>query len=431
MIAEFSISNISSIRDKQTLSFEVKRSEKKIDPKNYFEMPDGKRILKIMCVFGANASGKTNLLYALDFFLFLTLNGFREFNANTPIPINAFKFDNTSTSKPSSFSIDFYIGTTRYFFSMEIQNGAITFESLYYRQDKSKKLLYERTGNEIKWAREVRGAKRTIEESLRSNCTVLNIGAQLNNDRLKNIYDALNNSYLPMQQQGSLMRDWKILHEDVWINSTTRELLKAAGLGEITKIDAEPQKIPDEMVKLLKEDVIKDLLENDIKVWDPIFTHTVDDKDFNVGINFESAGVQRFVTVLKPILTALKDNMTLSVDELEHSLNFELLEFILSVFRNSSKGAQLIIATHSLALLDSEILSDSQLCFAVKNSHAISSYIRASEIKHLRKDVSRLTLYKRSAIDGYMVTNKSYEIPLNDNPDSSTHSQPLLFDEKS
>ena len=72
MILEFSVENIFSIKERQTLSFELKKSDG-VPVEKYSEKKDGTKILKVACIYGYNASGKTNLMRALDYFLYMTL----------------------------------------------------------------------------------------------------------------------------------------------------------------------------------------------------------------------------------------------------------------------------------------------------------------------------------------------------------------------
>ena len=413
MIAQFTVENIFSIREPQTFSFELKKTSKKIKPEKYVEMPDGKRILKTACIFGANASGKTNLLTALDFFYYVAVNSFR-FDANELIETYPFRFDGESKDKPSKFSIEFYSNEIRYIFELTIEKGSISHESLSYRRSSQKKTLYERNRNTIRWAREVKGSKKTIEESLRDNCTVLNIGAQLNNERLKDIHQALAKCYMPNSISSSLCNNWEIVNKNEWIRNSIINSFHASGLKEISSINATERGVSEEFARTFNAEMVKKMRESNFKFWDPYMKHNIAGTDYDIDYTYESAGVKRFAELLKPILVDLRDDRLLALDELEHSLHYEIIEFILLTFERSSREAQMVVCTHSLSLLETDVLDDSQMWFASKSDEAVSSYTRASEIKRLRKDVNRLTLYKRNIIEGYVSSNKNYVIELPD-----------------
>ena len=418
MILEFSVENIFSIKERQTLSFELKKSDG-VPIEKYFEKKDGTKILKVACIYGYNASGKTNLMRALDYFLYMTLYGFN-YKATSKLPMFPFKFSMSPNTTPSSFALIFYADEIRYTYNLSLFDGVVVYEKLSRTIDNKSRRLYERKADKVIWSKETKGTKKAIIESLRDNCTVLNTAAQFHNETLTPIYSKLDGIFFAQNYVNEIINDWDLLKEDEWMKTSLTNLLKAAGLGEVIEISAQKKQMTDSMMsQYIKEDKLNKMKEEGIfDVWDPIFTHEINGQKYDMGIDFESNGVRRFIYIMKPILMALKNQGFIAIDELEHSLHSELLEFILSVFMNSSNGAQLMIATHSLSLLESNCLDSNQLWFAIKDPNAVSSYKRLTDIKGYRKDVNRLTIYKKAGdASGYKKTDKMFTLSLLDTTD--------------
>ena len=129
MIINFSVQNFGSIKDKQTLSFEADSSNQLED---YYIIPGtGKlRLLKMALIYGANASGKTTLLKALQFLRDLVLEP--EEKKTDALNFNPFLFDNTTPAQNSILSIEFLQNEIRYYYEVAFNKNAITREELNF-----------------------------------------------------------------------------------------------------------------------------------------------------------------------------------------------------------------------------------------------------------------------------------------------------------
>ena len=111
MIASFSVENVRSFRERTTLSF-IPTAEKELRDEYTREVRPGVRLLKLGLVYGANASGKTNILQALELFCRLMTSAPRERTASTGI--TPFLLDAESRGNPSCLEMDFYLGGEKY-----------------------------------------------------------------------------------------------------------------------------------------------------------------------------------------------------------------------------------------------------------------------------------------------------------------------------
>ena len=134
MIINFTIQNFGSIKDRQTLSFEA---DKSTDLENYFVIhTNGLRLLKLCLIYGANASGKTTVLKALDFLRGLILQPAEK--KTEALDFNPFLFDSHTPNQNSLLALDFIQNDTRYYYEVEFNRKAIVREELnFYKPNKA------------------------------------------------------------------------------------------------------------------------------------------------------------------------------------------------------------------------------------------------------------------------------------------------------
>lgn len=128
MIVNFSVKNFGPIKEKQTLSFEAGRSTHLEDA--YVYRIGKMRLLKIALIYGANASGKSTILKALDFLRDIVL--YPESKKTESFAFQPFLFDTNTSEENSVISIDFLQNGTRYFYEVELMKKAIVREELYF-----------------------------------------------------------------------------------------------------------------------------------------------------------------------------------------------------------------------------------------------------------------------------------------------------------
>ena len=145
MIAEFSIENFFSIKSSQKISFEPTSDVFMSDEYSY-EVKEGVRLLKIGIIYGANASGKTNILNAVEFFRMRVLRMPKDRNAKTGVV--PFLLDDTSRNERTKMSMTFYINQLKYILSFELDSKRIYSESLVVYESIRPTKLYGRTYEE-------------------------------------------------------------------------------------------------------------------------------------------------------------------------------------------------------------------------------------------------------------------------------------------
>lgn len=366
MIVNFSIQNYGSIKDKQTLSFEADKSNHLED---YYTIHTigGLRLLKLGLIYGANASGKTTVLSALDFLRNLVLNP--EDKKTESLNFKPFLFDKVSSKLNSIFSIEFIQNETKYFYEVELNEKAVVKETLNHYNPTKANVFKRSTDIEKQFTRISFGSKikkdNIFEKTLVSNTlwnnTVLG-GFLKTNIESKELRDATNwfSKYL-----NSLIYTGTHLDNYVTKKLEKSEISKADVINILSKADfnisdiilKEDKEMPENIVKILNAlDIPKDEIDKIINT--PLkkieFEHTVNNIKYSLPIGLESQGTQRYYGFSGLLSLLIKNSIAIPIDELEASLHPDLFVHFLLSFLVNSKKSQLIATTHNREVLNNK-----------------------------------------------------------------------------
>lgn len=384
MIINFSIQNFGSVKDKQTLTFEADKSAHLEN--SYIIHTNGLRLLKIALIYGANASGKTTILKALEFLRDIVLEP--ETKKTDELDFQPFLFDSETPNQNSVISIEFIANDTKYFYEVEFFRKAVVNETLnFYNPNKAN--VYKRTTDinnqftEIKFGRKIKIDK-TIEKNLEANTlwnnTVLGGFLKTNVDvkELKEAVEWFKNYLRPLiftktQLEGfvtSKIDKGELSKLDV-IN-----ILKKADfhISDIV-IQKEEKELPDGFIEFVKKQLkapdneVKKLEEKGkITSVNIEFEHTVNQTKYTLPIEMESQGTRRFYGFAGLLALLIKNSTAFPIDELESSLHPDLYtHFILSFLLNTDKS-QIIATTHNREILDNkDVFRNDAIWFTDKN----------------------------------------------------------------
>ena len=214
MIAEFKIKNFFSLRDEQTLSFIPTNDDTSRDIYTE-EVADGVSLLKIGCIYGSNASGKTNVLKVLDFFSRFMVDD--SLNKGDEIGVVPFLLDDVSQKERTQFEMTFYLNREKYKLNLVLDNKVIYEETLQVYSSVQPTLLYKRTYNAEKDATDivfggkvglVKKSREAIEGNTFNKRTVIAAFGKSNveKSRLNLVYEFFSQRIAPiMYPQSSLM----------------------------------------------------------------------------------------------------------------------------------------------------------------------------------------------------------------------------------
>ena len=337
MLVRFSVQNFGSIKDKQTLSFEAEKSKHLED--YYVIETNGLRLLKLGLIFGANASGKTTILKALEFLRTLVYEP--AIIKSKVFEFEPFKFDEKTPLQNTFFEIEFIQNDTRYLYHVELNKNAIVSEELYSYNPKKYNVFIRTT-------------------DLGNQATKINFGNKTKiNENTKNIFEQVtlwNNTVLGGFLKFNLVS--KELKDAIdWFASLQKPItsdycIKVFFESETNITELEKHTIVD---MLRKADFnISNFYFRDTTTLDIDFEHTVNNKKYFLDYNLQSIGTQRYYTFVNLLLLLIKNSVFVSIDELESSLHPDLFIHFLLSFLTNSKKSQIIATTHNREILNNK-----------------------------------------------------------------------------
>ena len=359
MIVNFSIQNFGSIKDKQTLSFEADTSEHLED--TYVVHTAGKRLLKLALIYGANASGKTTVLKALDFLRNLVVNPKEK--KTDMLDFSPYLFDANTPEQPTELSIAFVHEEVYYEYEVAFTRQSVIREVLYV-YDPEKTLVYERTTDiegqltKINFGYPItldKSAQQVLELNTLWNNTVLGgfLKTNISFEELRRVTDWFWNGLKPMVAPRTLL-----------------------GRYVTDKID-EKEIAKEEVLEILKKadfnisDIIIERRKDSTKGIDRInlfSEHMVNNISYKLPMEKESEGTKRFYCFAGLLALLIKSSTIFPIDELESSLHPDLYTHFLLSFLQNAKQSQLIATTHNRELLaDRDIFRDDVIWFTDKS----------------------------------------------------------------
>jgi len=409
MIKEFAVENYRSIKDRQTISFQavgkIGEYEKNVIPFN-----DGSSLLKTTILYGPNASGKSNLLKALN-----SLKEFVSESSNYKIDqtikhYQPFRLTMDSTQKPTRFEIDFIAqDSIRYKYEVSFFSDAIYSESLFFYPKKQPAKLFIRTLDQsIDFGITLKGDKKSVERQLGKNVLFLSKGANSEIEQLKTPY-LFFRQYLfvslgtyPLSDQALIRGYTKIMADkpnSIICGKNLSKLVKIADTG-IERIDL--AEIPIEKIafpKSISDEQKQNILDNfkfEIKTIHKTINNDKSSFDVSFDLDDESAGTVKLIAVGGMILDALSDGTFLVIDELDKSLHPKLTRVLINLFHNSKtnpRNAQLLFATHDISLLDNSLFRRDQIWFSEKEANGETRLYSLSDFNGVRKETPFDTWY--------------------------------------
>ena len=366
MIVNFSIQNFGSIKDKQILSFEADTSEHLED--TYVVRAAGKRLLKLALIYGANASGKTTVLKALDFLRDLVMNP-KEKKTDI-LYFDPFLFDAQTPLQPTEISIEFVHEEVCYQYEIAFTRQAIISEALYI-DTFDKVLVYSRTTDieeqltKINFGDKIaldKNAQQVLELNTLWNNTVLGgfLKTNINLEEFRRVADWFGN-YL----KSIVAPDTKL---DTYITNKIDD--KKITKDEILEILKKADFNISDMIVRKKEEIVPENLPRFFKVRIDrriIFQHKIDNVFYSLPMEKESEGTKRFYGFAGLLALLIKTPTIFPIDELESSLHPDLYTHFLLSFLQNAQHSQLIATTHNRELLgDTDIFRNDVIWFTDK-----------------------------------------------------------------
>ena len=407
MIRDFWVKNYLSIRDKQELSFLAKGPASEL----VTEVTEGVFLYKLGILYGSNASGKSNMLIAMDEIFHILIQPRYDTTKKVSgcIPFVLTK------DEPTEMHVSFYANGIRYDYDVQFNERYIISEVLNYYPNKSKSLFYERTfvgenvQADIKFGPSLKLQPKTqdsIREHTLNNHSVLSVCRKnaltedvapfkelhnwimanyhdIDGDGEKGVVDTLKEAYLipqkrkfynTMLQKADLnILEYRPVVEDRYIPAEFRERILNENI---------PEKVKESLLK-----PTADTIE---------FVNQSANGNFEIPLRWQSKGTIKYIRILEALYDMITSPHVYFLDGLGEDLHNDLLFYYLNVFIFNSDKSQLIITSQETTLLSQDLINENRgvVWFVEKNRETASSEYSRGDSFGLHKNLSLYNSYR-------------------------------------
>ena len=407
MIRDFWVKNYLSIRDKQELSFVAKGPSSEL----VTEVADGVFLYKLGILYGSNASGKSNMLIAMNevFRLLVMPKSDATVGIGGSIPFVLTK------DKPTEMHVSFYADGIRYDYDVKFNGKHILSEALYYYPNKSKSLFYERSfvgenvQADIKFGASLKLQVKTqesIRENTLNNHSVLSVcrKAALKEDiaPFNTLHAWIMSNYHDVD--GDVEKGFVEILKEAYSNPKKRKfyntMLQKADLNILEyRPVVEDRIVPNDFrERIQKENIPEEMKDVLLKpTTDSItFLNHSENGDFDIPLRWQSKGTQKYIRILDALYDLITSPHVYYLDELGEDLHNDLLYYYLNVFIFNSDKSQLIITSQETTLLSQDMINENRgvVWFVEKNKETASSEYARGDSFGLHKNLSLYNSYR-------------------------------------
>ena len=418
MILELKIKNFLSFKDEVTFSFEATK-DKSYEDYQVVEIAPNTRVLRLAIVYGANASGKSNLLNAFEFLRNFWLDIPEDKDEATGII--PFLLNKETPSQPSEFSIIFYVDGVKYLYSLELDKQRIYSEKLFVYPGTQPALIFDRSLNGIvseiafnpKKIKINQTAKDEITVKCLPNMSVLAAYNQVNVavPEIESVIQWVKSQFMQSIEPTTGLINFaeEVIAKNASIKDYILNFLRRADYN-ITNINTEEivENVPEDMISFLLnkvDDISNDEVERlqrekTVKLTKTEFEHKIFNKEglaefYKLPQRLQSDGTLRTFGLSSVIRRIVEKNAFLAIDEIESSLHPKLVEFIIEDFFKQSGQSQLLLTTHYDGLLEEDdLLRKDSIWFTNKKEDGSTELYSLSDFKGLNRISSLQKAYK-------------------------------------
>lgn len=372
MLIQFMLKNVLSFKEETVIDMTAINAYKEHDG-NLIDIGTKERFLRVASIYGANASGKSNLNIAMEYFQAIITESLNNANDDSKKAISKYykPFLFEDDYENSEFQIVEIVDGYEYQYGFEYNAECIVTEWFYRKSLKTNRsaTIFERTTRTVEFGAAVRKECNAYKDQIPEETLVLSFFNKL---RLKtDIYRILYTSIMDTLVLSSNFGEDTEFLKDFLPAVIDKEKEKL--IGFLTAIDTGIQ------------DITYDKSDKDI-VFETVHIGK-NGKEYPLGLYFESEGTIKSIMLFIYARLAVVTNRSLFVDELNIKLHPLLLKFIVDLFYENDSSAQLIYTTHDTTLMDKKFFRRDQIWFVQKDEFGYSELVALSDFK-VRSDAS-------------------------------------------
>lgn len=397
MLLRFRVSNHLSIRDLQEVSFIASSLKERKGHLIDCAAAPNNSVVPAAVVYGANASGKSNLVDAIQTMRAMVLNSHTKGDPGGGVPRLPFRLDPAFRQTATQFDIDFVAEGTRYHYGFKASDEGFVSEWLDVYPKAHRRLAFARDCGEFAFGRWLKGQNSSIGKLTRPNSLFLSAAAQNGHEQLSKVFACFRSI--------RIVRDVAVPGTELMTGLTEGEpdrrvvnFLGRLGTGVVAfrrtearnseqfrnvvrKIGAPLGKSPDALLEELGVGDMGTVVE--------LVHRGRDNEPIPLALDRESAGTLRLLAVMGNVYRGLDEGTPVVVDELDASLHTHAGEAVLKLFcsaQSNPKGAQLLATTHDTNLMRSSSLRRDQLWFTQKDAAGATQIYPLTDFKTRRGD---------------------------------------------
>lgn len=363
MLIAFRAQNVRSFREPLELSLLTTRLSEKGIPRQVPWREGGRPIsvLPVAGIFGANASGKSNLLMAMAEMRDFVLHSFRQGSPGGKLPTTPFLLGKDDGSAPSNYEVELVLDGVRHEYGFRLDSERIIKEwARSYPRGRAVTLL-RREGDEVQLGSQQRARGRATEEILRSNALFLSTAAATNHPLFLPLYEWFQRNLLYADVRTRAARQGitaKLLEEDDRRQQVLALLSEAdLGITDVSRREFAPE-LKDKLEKMLDvirgEDADEEFPEIELDEFEVTMKHRSGGREVELNFSQESWGTLIWFGMIGLVVETLRQGSVLLADELEASLHPALVDVIVDLFQSQQSNprrAQLIFNSHEVTLM--------------------------------------------------------------------------------
>lgn len=386
MIINFSVKNFRSIKDEIILEFNA--SSNKEHP-NFITETKYCSILNATAIYGLNASGKSNIIRAMQIVDMLVYLSFKD-DKSLERAIIPFLFDSDSKYQPSKFNINFVHNDIRYEYGFTADKKQVYSEWMYAYPNKKSQLLFTREWlndvYEYKFGANYKGERESIKKLVPKSALFLSVARSLEQKSITIVSDWFSKLSIESVNRHAEMDKQRAI-DYIEENTITKEemitFLISADIS-ISDFDIKEENVvvPEDFPEALKE-FISD------KNREVITQHFINGQNYSLSFSDESSGTQQVFNFAAQVIRAIKNGGVLVIDELNNFLHPLLVKHIVGLFGNletNPKRAQLIFTTHETSIMTTDFLRRDQIWFCDKSKEQSTMLYSAQEFSPRKTD---------------------------------------------
>ena len=399
MILKIEFENFFSIRDRIRIDFRAANINTALARELGHNVLNwnGVPVLKSVGLFGPNASGKSNILKAINFCCRMILDSHLN-NEGVVFNFEPFKFDGYQ-DKPSKFLIDFVCDNVEYEYSYELTKNRILSESLYhYPVGRRAKIFVRDVDGKYSFGSGVFNKPTDVVLNTSDKNLFLSRASSMNRELAQKLYRYFMNQFLLGLVN---VNDMMVLDS---FNAYKKVILKALEIcdTDITDIEARKEQMPAPVV-------VPGQTELSYKLVDVLRFKTFhrDQKDIMFDLDLEeSSGTRKLFQILIRLLDVVKNRKSIMMDEFDMGLHTRLADFILDLI-HASESSQLLFTSHNTNLIDVKRLRRDQIVFVNKSEQGATEVYSLYDFKDFRENMDAEKGYIQGRFDAVPYVDSS------------------------